>query len=456
MNLTTITNQSGVKKQLSNIDYFCFFVIVVYAAMAVPATKSMIKPEGGGLVVFLIPWSLILFLILRHKVSFNNKVLFGVLLAYFVWVLLQTLSIGTFYMGSGIFFGNIIIAYLLIKIYSFKMFFLYERVVVIWSVFALIFWILHVVVPGPFEAMMRATSIYDFPPGGTILSHNIVYSLSNTAREGASFLPRNAGFSWEPGRYSSMLAFAMFFNVVRTKFVLTKNLSFWILVAAIITSQSTTGLSAMFIILLMVFTNKAKRVKLLAYLLALIPCIASIVYLPFMGDKISNLWFNQDNRNEQLFRMEYYMREGQEVILVPQRFDSMAYHFENFKDQPLLGYGIEPKNSYVQRELSPFIWPTGGIILLFSRFGLLIGFFAYVYLYKSSEWFSNKFGYDGKWWLFALFTLLSISYSFWFVPVFMSLWMYTLFDEDDEINIEHEQTHKSNENFLDTRDLHKC
>ncbi len=430
MTLIFSNNHKVSNTLLTRFDYFYLFVVVIYAAMAVPATKSMMRPEGG-LIAYAIPWILTLVIVLKHRVQFQTMKLAIIVAVYIFWVMLQTLKYGIFYTGSMIFLGNILIAYILIKVYDVRMFFLYEKVVTFMAALSIFFWLLQVLIPGPFTAFMMSTSISDFPAGGTITANNILFSLSGHLRgliEGHS-IPRNAGFSWEPGRYASMLIFALFFNVIRKKFDVLNNKPFWILVAALLTTQSTTGYACFLIIIFMIVFNKDAKVATFATPFIVLPIVGGMFFLPFMADKVANIWFNQESLDAIQIQVDYHesINNFYGIKIVPQRFDSIAYQFMNVTDSPLLGYGLDPINSYVQREISPLISPTGGIIRQFSQFGVLIGILCYFSLYKSSVWFSKFFGYKGEWWLFSLFTLLSVSYSFWIVPIFMSLWMFPLF-----------------------------
>jgi hypothetical protein len=425
MTLAFSNNNQVSKSTLSGFDYFYILVVVIYAAMAIPATKSMMRPDGG-LIAYAIPWILTLCIVLKHRIQFHNKNLVSVVALFTVWVVLQTFKIGMFYPGSIIFLGNILIAYILIKVYDFRMFFLYEKVVTFMAALSIVFWLFQVFVPGAFTTFMKATSIYEFPPSSTIIANNIFFSLSGGIYEEYS-LSRNSGFSWEPGRYASMLLFALFFNIIRKKFHVLKNKPFWILVIALLTTQSTTGYSCLLLIVLMIIFNRDIKVAALATPFIILPLVLGGATLPFMVDKVSTFWFSSESLAATQKSLEYHVVYNEGFIFVPQRFDSLAYQFMNFQDSPLLGYGMEPLNSYVQRTISPMISPTGGVIRLFSQFGFIIGILAYFSLYKSSAWFSTSFGYKGKWWLFSIFTLLSVSYSFWIVPIFMSLWMFPLF-----------------------------
>jgi hypothetical protein len=424
--------RTGHPKKLDNFDYLYFFVIIIYAAMAVPATKSMVRPHTDDLIAYIIPWVLTAFMAIKHRVYFTDKTLLKVLLVYVVWVVLQTVKYKIFYEGSFIFLGNILIAYMMIKIYDVRMFRMYEKIVVALSAIAIVGWMLQTLIPGPFTAFMNATSIHDFSEGKTIVANNILFSLSDYSRDinAGHIIPRNSGFSWEPGRYSSMIIFALFFNIARTNFVIKRNRSIYILFLALLTTQSTTGYSAFIFIVFMIVMSKPLNLRMLSIFLILVPIVSGAIFLPFMGDKISYLWDKEDSLMKFQERIEYSESIDEEIMIVPQRFDSMKLNFLNMYNDPILGYGIEPENSFVRTNISPMLSPTGGIINIFIQFGFILGVLVYYLLYKSSIWFASYYQYKGKLHFIILFSILSISYSFWFVPLYMSLWMFPLFNSN--------------------------
>ncbi|SDP70859.1 hypothetical protein [Desulforhopalus singaporensis] len=421
-------------RKIDRIDYFYFLIVIIYAAMAVPATKSMVRPEGGGLVAYIIPWGLTFFMAIKHRVNFINNKLIYVVAVYGIWVILQTYKYSCFYDGSAIFFGNILIAYILIKIYDIRMFTMYEQIVVALSVLAIFGWILQTTTPLPFTAFMRATSVYDFGPDSTLEASNLFFSLSNFKLNVESILPRNAGFSWEAGRYASMVIFAMFFNLVRYRFRIKRNWAFWILCLALLTTQSTTGFGAFLFLIYVAIQNWKVKFKSIYKVIIIVPLLIGTVSLPFVGEKISDLWFSDVNMARLIEIAKYHEAAGDlERSIVPQRFDSLALHLMNIKDDPLLGYGIAPDNSFVRSEISSILSPTGGIITNFAQFGILLGLWAFYQLYLSSRFFSQLYNYKGTWALGVIFALLSVSYSFWFVPFFSSMWMFFLFKKRDSL-----------------------
>lgn len=423
--------KSFKKNKFDRFDYFYFFIIVIYAAMAVPATKSMVRPHGGGLIAYIIPWGGTAIITLKHRVSFADGKLILVTSVYFLWVVLQIFVTERFYDGAFLFYGNILIAYVVVKIYDIEMFSLYEKYIVRLSCIAVLCWIMQVFVSDVFLTIMKATSIYDFSVDSTILANNVFFSMSNDGRYlGHGFsVPRNAGFSWEPGRYASMLIFAMFINLARMRFEIKKNHNFWILFIALVTTQSTTGYSALFLLFIYVIINKTKidfTLKSFLVIIFLAPTIAVVSLLPFMGEKIKNLTEIDSERKNIELALKYGNNSG---VIVPQRFTSMMFELMNIKDKPVFGYGVNPGDSYVQRKISSFISLTSGCLGVFSQFGVVLGFLVYFSLYKSSCFFAEYYRFNGKWLYFFTFIMLSVSYSFWQVPFYMSSWMFTMFNK---------------------------
>ncbi|MEO2072876.1 MAG: hypothetical protein ABGW99_16210 [Zunongwangia sp.] len=412
--------------KLDRFDYFYFFVIVIYAAMALPATKNMVKPPSGGIIAFIIPWGLTAIFIVKHKISFIDRKLTMVTLIYFVWVILQIIKYRIVYDGAFIYYGNILIAYILIKIYGYRMFLLYEKFIFFLSIIALLGWGLQIIAPAPLTLFMKATSLYGFSQESTIVANNIFFSLSNYSKYLAQgyIIPRNAGFASEPGRFAVMLVFAILSNLIRTRFSLKHNRIFWILSFALISSQSTTGLSGFMLILFIYFLNQKVK-KRVTLIIVFIPLALGIILLPFMGEKISELWFNNEDVQNAVYLAQY--REEGDRVLVPQRFVAIIFELMNIKDSPLLGYGIDTIHSYVRRNISPFISLPGGVFAIVSQFGVVIAFLVYRQLYKSSFYFQEIYRYKGKWVIFILFILMSLSYSLWFAPFFSTIWLFHLF-----------------------------
>lgn len=421
------------KSKTGWFEYIYFFMIVIYTAMAIPFFKCMMayynEPIG-----FILPIVMTTILLIRNKLSFNNKNLLILLAIFSIWLLIQYFSQGTFYSTLTFFaFYNILIAYILIKIYKAQLFFLYEKMVTQLSIIAIIFWILMVLFPNQFGSLI---DLIKLPNSETsILSGNIViYSMTDLSTYSdveILGLTRNSGFSWEPGRYASMLVIALYFNLARTKCEFKGNKGFWILLLALLTTQSTTGFMALSILFIFILTNKNIQSKFL-YALLIIPIILMLFNLPFIGEKLTNLMDLETSMAKVEVDLDY---TDEDETYVPQRFDGLAFEFMNIVHDPIWGYGIDDKESYTKKEITAALGLSNGIFKVFARFGIILGTLFYIFLFKSSKWVSDYYNVKGASIYFFLFLAISISYDFTIIPFFLALTLISLFNPLEDIQI---------------------
>jgi len=415
-----------------------FFMIVIYTAMAIPFTKCMMAyyKEPIGFAIPIIMTSILLF---RNKVNFNNRYFFSIIAIYTIWVIFQYAKYNHFTITLTFFvYYNIVIAYIIIDIYKTKIFLLYENIVTKLSVFAIIGWLLMVLVPGSFGHFIDLIKM-PHSDSGLIQGNIIIFSMTNldSTSEFESFgLVRNTGFSWEPGRYASMLIIAIFFNMARNQFQfqLNRNIGFWILTLALLTTQSTTGFMSFSILIIWFLINKNISTKILS--LALIIPLAIFVYsLPFIGEKL-NLLMDQETT---MSKVDSDLEIGEDdLTYVPQRFDGLSFEFLNIVSDPLLGYGNDEADSYTKRNISPFLGLSNGILKVFARFGIILGCLFYFLLFRSSFWFSNFYNIKGGMVYMLLFLAISISYDFTLIPFFLSIVFFSLFADRNLKYLENE------------------
>jgi hypothetical protein len=413
-------------------EYLYFFMIVIYAGMASPFTKTMNhytdQPIG-----FIIPVFMTLILLIRNPVSFYDTSFLLLIIVITVWQLLQFIKT-SFFNASYIFFiyYAIFIAYIIIKVFQFNMFFLYEKIVTQLSLIAIIGWLAVIIIPGVMANFIETIKIPD-SGGGTLEGNIIIFSMTNlrTLSEGENWgLLRNSGFSWEPGRYATMVVVALFFNMARTRFQFRRNIGFWILVIALATTQSTTGFVT-FSLLILFFLINQKNVSKIFYLVLIIPLMLTIYNLPFVGEKIDTLADIENQRSKSLNDMEIRQEDG---TYVPQRFDGMAYEFLNILDAPILGYGLSADNSYVAEKIYEKIGLSNGVFKVIARFGLIIGGLFYFFLYQSSKCIISFYNLRGGIIYMLIFVSVSISYDFTTVPFFLSSVMFYLFTDKKAIS----------------------
>jgi hypothetical protein len=398
--------------------YFYFFIMILWAARAVPITGSMIF-FTGNLISFSIPILLTLLLLIKYPITFINKKLGITLGIISIWFFAQYIKYNnlnvslTFYLYYGI-----IIAYIHVKIYGKNLIYLYEDIVSHLSAIAIIGWLIQIILPQFIHKLMI------FPSNtGTISGSCLLYSEGLDYKTAFIFF-RNAGFSWEPGMFASIIIIALLFNIVINHYKIKNNTKFYTLIIALITTQSTTGYGTFLLLGSIIFLiNYRSRYKFIL-LLIIIPLTINIYKLPIMGDKIESLWVS--NINETKDKLETTQEYHQEMRALT-RFEALAMEIYNIKNDPILGYGRDNTNSFIERNLKLSVGLPNGILKIFAKYGLVLGLLFYGCLYSSSRWMSKELGYHNPILFFIAYCMISISYSFIETPIFLALTLLSLF-----------------------------
>ena len=188
---------------------------------------------------------------------------------------------------------------------------------------------------------------------------------------------KNCGMFWEPGAFAGYLILALFFLVRggQNKAVLSKQ--GLALIAALLSTQSTTGYLAFMVLVVLYVYNaelvKGKKSKLLA-LPALIVVLVGGAYVAmnevsFLGEKIS-AQIASASIHDDTSRIN--------------RFGNFMYDMDAIADKPLLGWSATPETRLsIDPEVTELIAGQGNGLTGFAvKFGLVglfifIGFFAY-------------------------------------------------------------------------------
>lgn len=397
--------------------------------MAVPFTNSMMGYTGSP-IGFLIPIIMTVILLARNRVNFNNNNFLLVIIIFSIWSLFQYLIYNHFNVSYTFFsYYNIVIAFIIISVYKTKMFWLYEDIVTKLSVVAITGWLFMITVPDVLGSLIDLINM----PGHDIYilrGNIIIFSMTNPenyAAEELLGLTRNSGFSWEPGRYATFLVIALFFNMARTQFSFSKNRAFWILFFALLTTQSTTGFISLAILVVLFIINKNTGHKII-YLAIFIPLAIIVSSLPFMGEKITSLLDSETTMSKVENDLAILdRRDSESGGYTPQRFDALSFEFLNIINDPILGYGHDVNNSFVNTNVSSLLVLSNGILKVIARYGIIIGILFYILLYKSSKWLTKFYNMKGGVIFMLLFMSISISYDFTQIPFFLAVTMFGLF-----------------------------
>lgn len=346
-----------------------------------------------------------------------------VLSLMFVWYIAQCLKVGHLTDIDFRLIYSIILCHVSFYLYQGREFFKYlEKVLVHLTILSLIVWGLGMFATAPMQSFVRTISVWD--NGATTYGNMIVVGLGNQWVNG---ILRNIGFTWEAGRFSSFLVIGLFNNLILHNFKIKGNKPLLILLTGLVTTFSTTGVSAAAGVLLLYIYNKSTRMRIFLIALCAI-LLPSILALDFIGEKI----IKNTDVGKEINDMEYsFMVYGTEQI-TPQRFTGLYLDFQNWMHDFWLGYNLN-ENSYVENILfSGFsVWISDGIIQIFSKYGFFIGLFFYWQLFRSSARLACDLAYKGKYIFALIFILISISYDFWSSAIMLHYILYHLYASKD-------------------------
>lgn len=391
-----------------------FILVILYSGLATYLYRSL----EGFIFLFLLG-------ILIHLNRFlqPSKRLFLALGLWIGYFAVSTLIMQSFHPHFlSIYIVKITVAWLLISYYGDRIFDKYESVLYYLSIFSLFFWVWQTI---DFSSLDKLISYIDI--SGDSLSeefginskHIFVYTIGSRYVPGE--LPRNCGFTWEPGPFSVYVIIAIFINLARTGFRIIGNRRLLIFILTLITTFSTTGFIGLLIIILWVSYNIFKQ----QYFILGSPIVLGlVVYLfitvPFLQQKI--LEEAEQDAGEAISRSR---RLG--ISIAPGRFASLQLGWEDFKNYPLTGYGGNVAARYATQQGAD-VSTINGFANIMARYGLFgLSIFLFLII-ATGKWLA--FYYDYKFfWIFPLL-LLIISFSFGIIESFINvtLWFFYFFN----------------------------
>lgn len=212
------------------------------------------------------------------------KILFLFLILFFIFYTHKVLyGRGTYsnFLGTIITLAN---AYLIFKIVGKKFFYLFINVVYVFAIIGLFFWILENLIPPFNDSIQSLVELFGTDPSVQMDSLILFAHESNYALN--DIVIRNNGGFWEPGAYVTTLVPAYFYCLLIYGFKHKKSI---VILFTIITTFSTTGLLALFVILLyyvLVSPNINKKAKLGTVLILLVIAVTSFFSFDFLYDKV--------------------------------------------------------------------------------------------------------------------------------------------------------------------------
>jgi hypothetical protein len=312
------------------------------------------------------------------------------------------------------FIGILLITpYLALKIVGVRFLSVFSNIIYVIAIYTSVLWIGQNLMPD-FDQALQDFSVYMFPFGTDEWPRSIIfYTVSGF--NGWGYMPelglyRNAGVFHEPGAYAVFLDLAIAINLINTgKLYNKKNV---ILILVLISTFSTAGFFALFVIVLLYFLDIKRKVKPV-YSTLITVIMASLFYIltsniTFLGEKVVNTYKEETSRNLDEKTTGGRIYSARKAIIVLTRY-------------PLTGKGI---TSSVREDLSQEEDTGGyGFMSFFSRIGVILSLLFVIYFVKGTKKISAYFSGSKQYWHILFFSLAINLFSQKFIvdSVFMMI-----------------------------------
>jgi len=412
-------------------EYVYFFTMVIYMSYMTSGSRIMLGGMMEHPVAFCFPILLTIILILRNNISFANSFFLTTLGVIILWSLFHIITKHQYtpkLVANYLYYlYAIIIAYIHIQVYQKKLFYLYEDVIVKISFLSLIIWGFTSIMP---EVAMQVANFFPKTTHGNNFLY-LVHWISPVGKHVEYGMIRNAGSSWEPGRFAIMVCLAILINIYRKGVCIRNNKNVVILLITLITTMSTTGYVLAFFIYAYMYIQHIFSKYTLIFILIGIPMLYWGIQLNFIGEKLEEK-MDIEKYVEHIEDSYEWTEEHAEgpIAYSMDRFPSFVFEYENFTHDPILGYGGNPQDSYFMKTKTTTIGFTGGLMTLFSRYGLIVALFLLFALYNSSIQLSADFHSKKKYGLLLCYIISMISYPLIWFPIYTAFWFYRPFQHD--------------------------
>lgn len=386
--------------------YFLF--VLLFSGLSISFFR-----DHNGLIIL---WFIGLLIFWRKTIHPSKSLLIaiGVWLMYFAINSVLTKSFHPYFGFT--YLAKIMIAYWLISNYGKYIYLKFENIIYYLSIISLSFYSIQLISPDFLFSILKKIDLsQDLYSNVSKYASIVIYTI--TSGEDASFYsyPRNAGFCWEPGPFSSYVALAFFIYLLRNKNLNFTKPHIFVFVLTIFSTQSTTGYLLLFLIIIWYALFRFKSVLLKMIMIPLLSFIVvfSFLKLPFLQNKII-IESNQDLE----FILDNSSKSGQSYS--PGRFASFQLGWIDFLNYPIAGLGGNLDQRFSNRQGS-IVWSTNGFINILSNYGA-IGMLVFLYLIISTgNWLSRNFRLPVRFIYPFLIIVISFGFSIIETPIFVTL-----------------------------------
>ncbi len=353
-------------KNKSIINNIFFIIILVYS--------------GYGVIIFRNPISYIGIFLLSSFVFYHNKIRFNkiILKFMFIWsfynllllILYKEFHFGFYIRHINYFFTSFII----FNIWEDRLFIKYEKVMFFFAGISLFFFVWQII---SFSSLNRLMDLINLNEVGS--KNCFFYTLH--FRTWSDNINRNCGFTWEPGPFSLFILIAIYFNLMRKGFVLKSNIVLIVFIITIITTFSTTGIVALFMLLTYYLISNSELTLRRFISLVFFASIFIFVFLntDFLFYKILSLFRSGNTENI----LQNAIRTSSNTVSLG-RFAVFGVGIKDFLSYPIIGYGSVSRLSFLySNNIEANI--VSGMAMIIGQYGILGTFFFLYSIFKSSK-----------------------------------------------------------------------
>lgn len=204
---------------------------------------------------------------------------------------------------------------------------------------------------------------------------------------------RNSGPFWEPGAFAIFIMIALIFNLIRDKILWSKRNI--ILSIALLTTLSTTGFIAFFVLIMSYYFATGNIIKNIILMSILLPVGISLYFsLEFLSAKIEDNIAIADNDKSS-------------------RFGSGLADFKDFLGSPIIGWGRGAMR-YGGRQFTFFTSEqhrNNGLTGLLASYGIVIFFVLLGNYYKSLKVLCTAYSFNKSFAFFSFIVILLLGFS---------------------------------------------
>lgn len=305
--------------------------------------------------------------------------------------------------------------YVIVMLFKEKLFLKFERIIFYFAFISLGFYLWQHIHLGSLLSIGKTLDISGYSSSFGFQYYNIIFYTIRPAQD--VIFQRNFGFCWEPGPFSICLVIALYLNLARTNFKIKGNKTLLILLIALATTQSTTGILVfgLLVCYLIYFEMKSKS-KYIIIPIAVGIFLYAFLVLPFMYEKIDMLY----EQGTKIDETSMVLARKTKSNYSSGRVGGFILGWRDFKRFPLWGIGGNSilSSGNVGAGKVYIVNGLASIMSVYGLFGLLMYF---RFSMKTSKIIANYFKLKGKYAFFIIIILI----SFGFAP-YVQIMLFTL------------------------------